>query len=85
MKAEGPFMEDGDTQRMSVSANQRNVGLYTIYNGFTGSIDIVETKDITTYLKTCGYDKNRIDAVVKLKCGETYFHGEHVLTCLEEC
>ena len=86
MKAEGPFHDAGETQRMSVSANQRNVGLYTLYDVFIGCVDIIETKDIEAYMMDCGYKQATIDAVTGLKPGYSYSQGdEYIWTCLEEC
>lgn len=86
MKAEGPFYDAGETQHMSVSANQRNVGLYTLYDTFIGCVDIIETKDIEAYMMDCGYKQATIDAVTGLKPGYSYSQGdEYIWTCLEEC
>lgn len=86
MKAEGPHMEEDGSQRMSISANQRNIGLYTVYDKFIGTVDIIETKDIETYMKTCGYKQSTINMVSGLKPGYSYSQGdEYIWTCLEEC
>lgn len=85
MKVTGPYMDEGDTQRMSIKANNRNVGLYTCYDSNIGTIDIIETKDIKAYIMDCGYDEYLINAITGLKPGDSYLYDEYIWTCLEKC
>lgn len=86
MKVTGPYMDEGDTQHISINANNRNVGLYTCYDSYIGTLDVIETKDIEAYMMNCGYDESVIDAVTGLKPGYSYsYDDEYIWTCLEEC
>lgn len=84
LKAEGPYIE-GDTQYISVEVTQsRNVGLYICYDKFNDVVDVIESKDIETYMRDSAYSEEDINEVTSLKPGYCYEKGDELTwTCLK--